>query len=111
VRISFDENLFTTGVEIAGQIFSLPQLSAGTQDQFAILTRIAFAEVYSERFGRHALVLDDPLANSDAKRRRRMLDVLARAADKLQILIFTCREEDYLGLDAHRVAIDSALNG
>jgi DNA repair exonuclease SbcCD ATPase subunit len=108
VRISFDENLSTTGVQLGDDSFSLGQLSAGTQDQLAVLTRIAFAETYADRFGRHTLVLDDPLANSDATRRRRMVDVLARAAEKLQVLIFTCREEDYLGLNARRVLINAA---
>jgi ABC-type transport system involved in cytochrome c biogenesis ATPase subunit len=107
LRIALDETLLTTGVRRDDHDFTLGQLSTGTQDQIALFTRIAFAELYAEVNGRHVLVLDDPLSNSDAPRRRRMIDVLAKAANKLQVVIFTCREDDYLGLHANLVTVES----
>ncbi len=102
LRMDFDEKLGTPRVELGGHAFTLDQLSGGTRDQIALFTRIAFAELYAERHGRHALVLDDPLVNSDPERRARILDVLARAARDLQILVFTCRPDDYLGLSCEK---------
>ena len=50
------------------------------------------------------MILDDALVNTDEGRLERMHDVLTRAARELQILIFTCRERDFLGLGAtHRM--------
>ncbi len=85
-----------------GRTLSLDQLSAGAADQLALLARIGIGEVYAERAGRHALVLDDPLVNADRERRLRILDILVGALSHLQIVIFTCHPEHYAGLPADR---------
>lgn len=74
------------------------QLSFGTRDQFALLLRLALAELVAEHAGRHALLLDDPLVNTDSLRRLRLLDIIARATRELQIVIFTCHPESYAAL-------------
>jgi energy-coupling factor transporter ATP-binding protein EcfA2 len=92
-----------------GRAFNLGQLSCGTQDQVALLTRLALGELYAQTAGRHAFVLDDPLVNTDAGRRNRMLDVLTRATEHLQLVVFTCHPEHYRGLkDAVYVSLEDA---
>ncbi len=76
----------------------MDQLSSGTLDQIALMTRLAFGEFYCRASGRHAFVLDDPLVNTDRERRYRILDILARSTKDLQVIIFTCHPDQYFGL-------------
>jgi DNA repair exonuclease SbcCD ATPase subunit len=72
-------------------------LSIGTQEQLAILTRLAFADFLRERGQPAAVILDDALAYSDCNRFDRMQLVLRKASKNLQVIVLTCRERDYIG--------------
>ena len=86
---------------------SFDALSDGTQEQVAILTRLAFAEMLLDQ-GRPALVvLDDALAYSDADRMERMFDVLTQAGAKMQILILTCRTDLFGRLGATALSLEN----
>ena len=86
---------------------SFDALSDGTQEQVAILARLAFAEMLLDQ-GRPALVvLDDALAYSDADRMERMFDVLTQAGAKLQILVLTCRADLFGRLGATTLSLES----
>ena len=52
------------------------QMSAGEQEQIYFATRLALAEVLSEK-ERQVLVLDDPLVNTDTERLARVLELIA----------------------------------
>jgi DNA repair exonuclease SbcCD ATPase subunit len=109
-KATFTEQL--TPQSLASESGDLPVglLSAGTQDQLALLARIALGELYAEKHGRHAFVLDDPLVNCDRDRRGRILEILA-ASRSLQIVVFTCCPELYTGLPEARrtfVAMEDA---
>lgn len=81
-----------------GPLREINVLSAGTQEQLWMSVRIALGETYAEKHGRQAMVLDDMLVYTDPDRHDRMLQVLRRAADKLQIFIVTSRPALYRGL-------------
>ncbi len=81
------------------------QLSDGTQEQIAILARLAFAAMLKERGLPALVVLDDALVFSDEHRLARMFGILENAALSLQIIILTCREDRFLKLDAKRLTI------
>jgi uncharacterized protein YhaN len=72
-------------------------LSIGTQEQLAILTRLAFADFLREKGQPAAVILDDALAYSDCNRFDRMQLVLRKASKNLQVIVLTCRERDYIG--------------
>lgn len=73
-------------------------LSGGTQEQVALLVRLAFARLLS-RDGRHApVILDDALIFSDDDRIERMFDALHRQAGDLQIIVLTCRQRAFRAL-------------
>ena len=106
-KATFSEQLAPQALGSDGSEIPVGLLSAGTQDQLALLTRIALGELYAEKCGRHAFVLDDPLVNCDRDRRGRLLELLA-ASRSLQVVIFTCtsralsgpaRSEDRVPLD------------
>ena len=49
------------------------------------------------------LVLDDSLVNTDPERIRQVHRVLYRAADRLQVLVFSCHDVLFDGLGAEQV--------
>ncbi len=84
------------------------QLSDGTREQIAILARLAFADMLQEQGLPALMVLDDALAFSDSTRLARMLAILEKAARRMQIVILTCREDQFAEIGATRLRIESA---
>jgi uncharacterized protein YhaN len=104
--VTCDEDFRITGLTRDGQVIEeVERLSDGTQEQVAILSRLAFADMLIDR-GRPAMViLDDALAYADRDRIERMFDLLAQAATRMQILVLTCRSELFTRLGGHRVEL------
>ena len=80
-------------------------LSIGAREQVAVLTRLALADLLREKGRPVALILDDPLVNSDDERFRRMELALRKAAASLQIVVLTCHEARYESLGAKIVRL------
>ena len=105
-EIGMDEDLNITGMSrIAGHEENFDRLSMGTQEQIAVLVRLAFAEMLIDQGAPAAVILDDALVFSDDQRMGLMFDILSHAAQRMQILIFTCREQLFEGLGAHQLRI------
>jgi len=71
---------------------TLDQLSIGTQEQIAVLIRLAFAEMLSDENIPATVILDDALVYSDDQRIELLFDILNKASNKIQIIVLTCRE-------------------
>ena len=80
-------------------------LSIGTREQIAVLIRLALADLLRERNEPVALILDDPLVNSDDERFGRMRTALRRAAKNVQIVVLTCHEDRYTTLGARTIRL------
>lgn len=80
-------------------------LSDGTREQIAILARLAFADMLQEQGLPALVVLDDALTFSDSARLECMFGMLEEAAKRMQIIILTCHEDRFAGLEAKRLAI------
>ena len=107
-EIGMDEDLNITGMSRrAGYEESFDHLSMGTQEQIAVLVRLAFAEMLVDQGAPAAVILDDALVFSDDKRMRLMFDILSHAAQRVQIVVFTCREQLFEGLGAHQLHLAS----
>jgi uncharacterized protein YhaN len=78
----------------AGERYVLDALSVGTREQLATLIRLAIAEQLKS-----AIVLDDQLVQTDAKRFAWFREVLRRTCLHAQVIVLTCRPEDYLRPD------------
>ena len=78
------------------------EMSGGAQEQISLLTRIGLAEVLAAD-GTLPLVLDDALVNTDPERIRRIQRLLFRAADSLQIILFSCHDVLFDGWGAEFV--------
>ena len=98
--IVIDEQLQITGIQRDGQREEFESLSGGTQEQLAVLTRIAFAELLLEQNRPATVILDDALAFSDDERIESMFDVLMRAGQQVQIIVLTCRKRLFSRLGA-----------
>ena len=79
--IRIDENLHIAGVvREAGYEEAFNHLSMGTQEQIAVLVRLAFAEMLVEQGRPATVVLDDALVFSDDRRMGRIFDILNMVA-------------------------------
>ncbi len=77
-------------------------LSGGAQEQIALLTRLGLAEVLAGG-DRLPVLLDDALVNTDPDRIKLVHKALYRAANRLQIVLFSCHEILYDDLGADQV--------
>ena len=98
--IVLDENLRIAGIQRDGQREEFESLSDGTQEQLAVLTRLAFAELLLGQGRPATVILDDALAFSDDDRIESMFDVLMRAGEQVQIIVLTCRKRLFTRLGA-----------
>jgi hypothetical protein len=96
--ISLAPDLKTENIEARGGTRQLEHVSVGTREQLATLIRLAIAG-----YLRTAVVLDDQLVHSDSERLAWFRDRLrASACDHdHQVIVFTCRPDDYLRGDAN----------
>ena len=108
-NIHLDENLHITGmVRETGYEEAFSRLSMGTQEQIAVLVRLAFAEMLVEQGRPATVVLDDALVFSDDRRMGRIFDILNMAARNVQVVVFTCREQLFESLGARQLLLEPA---
>ena len=69
----------------------LEALSRGTRDQLATLIRLTIADQLKT-----AIILDDHLVHTDPKRLAWFRDVLTKTALNAQVIVLTCRPDDYV---------------
>ncbi len=94
-QVQCDDDLRITGI-VRSTTEEFGALSDGTREQIAVLARLAFAELLTDRGKPAMVILDDALAYSDRERTQRMFDILAAAAARTQILILSCRDDLFL---------------
>ena len=105
--LSFDsESLLPTGLMRDAEEETLDDLSGGTKEQIAILTRLAFARLFARK-GRHMpIILDDALVYSDDDRIIKMFTALTRVARDQQIIVFSCRQLAFQDLGGARPKVE-----
>lgn len=107
--IRIDEDLQIAGVvREAGYEEAFNHLSMGTQEQVAVLIRLAFAEMLVEQDHPATVILDDALVFSDDRRMQRMFDILNMAARNVQVLVLTCREQLFDKLGGRQLTLQAA---
>jgi hypothetical protein len=73
----------------------LQELSFGAREQLRLIGRFAYADLLQEAARPTLLILDDALVHSDAPRLALMKRVLFDAAQRHQVLLFTCHPEHW----------------
>lgn len=105
-EITIDENLHIVGVvRQDGYEESFQHLSMGTQEQIAVLVRLAFAEMLVEQGHPATVVLDDALVFSDDRRMDRMFDILNMVGQQVQVIVLTCREQLFEGVGGKHLSL------
>ena len=94
-ELKLNEEMNIVGLQRGAVEEKFESLSLGTREQLAVLTRLAFADLMREHGQPATVLLDDAIVFADDQRFDRMLHILQKAAQHLQIIILTCRERDY----------------
>jgi DNA repair exonuclease SbcCD ATPase subunit len=102
-----DEDLRIASLIRNGMGEEFTKLSEGTQEQIAVLTRLAFAELLLDQGRPATVILDDALVFSDDERIERMFDIMTRAAERVQIIVLTCRRRLFTRLGARMLNVES----
>ena len=107
--LSFSEDLALDAVIRGGISEDCGDLSRGTQEQLAVLTRIAFADMLLEQGQPVSLILDDPLVYSDDARLDLMVEILNEASKRMQVILLTCRDRAFRHVQGNRLSLMSAV--
>ena len=100
-RLALGPNLETQGISVAGEDRLVRLLSVGTRDQLSTLFRLTLAEELKT-----AVILDDQLTQTDSRRMSWLRDLLKEVAANIQVIVFTCRPEDYLAPKGRKNTLD-----
>ncbi|WP_257158695.1 AAA family ATPase [Corynebacterium cystitidis] len=98
VSFELDEFLQVTARTINGATVELEQLSGGAQEQLAVLTRFAIAELAGAGHGgEHAapVIIDDALGATDPQRLALMNTLFSQVGKNNQVFILTCFPQRY----------------
>ena len=99
----------TLGVDTVrrnGTLEKIGQLSGGTREQFAILTRLAYARLLARSGASAPVILDDALVYADDTRRDAMYDVLGLVSSgemPIQIVYLSCHADATRNLGGTRI--------
>lgn len=105
--LSFDPgSMLPQGLARGGNAEPVEMLSGGTQEQIAILTRLAFARLFAKQGKPMPIILDDALVYSDDTRITAMFTALHRVAADQQVIVFSCRQMAFAGLGGTRPMIE-----
>jgi hypothetical protein len=100
-NVPLTSELTVGGLSRYGRLETTEAVSAGTREQMAVLSRLAYASLIGERAEQVPLILDDPLVFSDDRRLEAVFEAMAVAAKSHQIIILTCHEMAFEPLISH----------
>lgn len=104
-RAVLGDRLAADGLTRDGRNEAIGRLSDGTQEQIAILVRLAFARLFADAGVCVPLILDDALVYSDDARIGHMFRDLESSAKHHQIIVFTCRSRTFESLEGTRLRL------
>ena len=101
----FADDLGLAAISRSGSPEDCVSLSRGTQEQLAVLTRLAIADLLREEGRPVSLILDDPLVYADDTRLDLMTEILTEAAQHMQVIMLTCRERAFRHMTGNRLVL------
>jgi hypothetical protein len=105
-EIELGESFAVAGLNRSGpgsELFG--RLSLGTQEQVAVLVRLAMGAMICERGADVPIILDDALVFSDDERIEQMFDAINRAGRNQQVIVLTCRARSFASLGGKQLQI------
>ena len=110
-ELTLDESFNIERFSRAGANESFNTLSGGTQEQIAVLVRLAMGALLQERGEDAPIILDDALVFCDDDRIEQMFDALNRAAARQQVIVLTCRTRGFRTLGGRMLTIEPVAQG
>ena len=105
-EIELGDNFAISGLARSGPAAELfGRLSLGTQEQVAVLVRLAMGAMICERGTDVPIILDDALVFSDDDRIEQMFDAINRAGRNQQVIVLTCRARSFTSLGGRQLQI------
>lgn len=104
------DSVLPTGLSRPEGEDSYDQLSGGTQEQIALLVRLAFARLLTKSGTPAPIILDDAIVYTDDDRIERMFNALTRQAGDMQIIVLSCRQKVFRGLGGQTLTIRQATS-
>ncbi|HWK33141.1 MAG TPA: hypothetical protein VNR51_05625, partial [Hyphomicrobium sp.] len=106
-QVLLGENLAPQTLQRGTASEDLVRLSDGTQEQLALLVRLAFARLLADAGTPAPVMLDDPLVYASDERIGCVFEALRSAAQYHQVLVLTCRERAFADLGGNRVTLSA----
>jgi len=110
-RLEVDERLVPgalTRLGIRGaEASDFDTLSFGAREQMGVITRLAYADLLQEAGRPTLVILDDALVHSDEQRIVQMKRVLFDAAERHQVLLFTCHPQAWRDMGVQMRQLES----
>lgn len=103
--ITVAENFAPASLRRANDREAIAALSEGTQEQLAVMVRLAFGRLMADSGSPVPVILDDALVYSDDERILRMFMAFITAARHHQLIVLTCRSRTFGSLDGNRLKI------
>jgi hypothetical protein len=104
-RLVLGDDLAPHALERGTVVENFVRLSGGTQEQLALLVRLAFARLLADTGAPAPLILDDAVTHTDDERLMRLFRALQHAAQRHQVLVLTCRQRAFEELGGNRVTL------
>lgn len=108
VEVSLGDQLRVATLTRQAGAEDLERLSVGTMEQIAVMLRLAYADLLIDAGKPAMLILHDALAYADRERLELVFDALTRAAERMQVLVLTCRTDAFSRLGGNRLRLISA---
>ena len=104
-ELELGDGFAITGIK-RSQSETFARLSDGTQEQIAVLVRLAMGAMLAERGAGVPIILDDALVYCDDDRIKLMFDALNRAGRNQQIIVLTCRLRSFTPLGGRSLRVE-----
>jgi DNA repair exonuclease SbcCD ATPase subunit len=105
-ELEFGDDFVVSALRRSGPSAELfGRLSHGTQEQLAVLVRLAMGAMICEKGPDVPIILDDALVFSDDARIEAMFDAINRAGRNQQVIVFTCRARSFASLGGRQLHI------
>lgn len=105
VKARIGDDMELAAVNFIGDRVDPERFSAGAREQLYVVVRLAVAELLSES-DPQIVVLDDALVFTDQHRHSRMLDLIKRLSEKMQVIILTSHQDRFESLPGARFNVE-----
>lgn len=110
-KLEVDENLVPGALSRSGprglEVGDFETLSFGAREQMGVISRLAYADLLKEAGRPTLIILDDALVHSDETRLVQMKRVLFDAAQRHQVLLFTCHPANWRDMGVPLRSLDA----